>query len=140
MRRTSVVFMLVLLTSVFLGGGVALAAAISGTQGNDTLTGTVNVDQIYGLNGDDDIFGRAGSDQLYGGANEDELSGGRGGDELYGGSGIDILEGGAGSDYINSADKNRQDIVNCGNGAADRAIVDNEDTVAGNCENVQVVL
>jgi Ca2+-binding RTX toxin-like protein len=44
---------------------------ISGTAGNDILTGTENADTIYGLDGDDTIDGVVGADYLYGGNGND---------------------------------------------------------------------
>lgn len=97
-----------------LGTGVALAAAISGTQGSDTLRGTPQDDQIYGLSGDDTLYGRDRSDELYGGAGEDRLFGSLGADEIYGGSGPDRLFGGPNRDFLNSADGRPNDFIDCG--------------------------
>ncbi len=117
--------------------GVALAAAISGTNGDDELKGAANEDIIDGLSGDDDLFGRAGADELYGDADEDELFGGNQGDDLYGGSGLDDMFGGAGNDFINASDNRAGEFVNCGLGV-DRAVIDDGDTRI-NCENVTTV-
>lgn len=127
--------MVTLVVASMLGTGVAMAAAISGTQGNDTLRGTRQVDQIYGLNGNDTLYGRARGDELYGGAGNDNLYGGSGADDIYGGSGQDNLFGGPDADFINSADRGTPDIVDCGNpdGAMDRVVPDEDDTVK-NCE------
>lgn len=122
-----------------LGSGVAFAAAIAGTQNNDTLTGTLDADFIYGLNGRDIISGRAGSDEIYGGAGGDRLVGNLGNDEIYGGSGLDELFGGVGNDFINSADNDVPDSVDCGDGS-DRVVADNEDTLAPmTCEDIDTV-
>ena len=104
-----------------LGTGIALAAAISGTQGDDTLRGTEQADQIYGLNGGDELFGLDG------------------GDELYGGSGLDNLFGGSGADFINSADRGF-DRINCGGAdrARDRVIRDAQDEFEG-CRGRDIV-
>jgi Ca2+-binding RTX toxin-like protein len=111
-----------------------MAAAISGTQGNDTLRGTRQADQIYGLNGNDTLQGRARSDELYGGAGNDNLYGSGGNDDIYGGSGQDDLFGGPGADFLNSADRGTPDIVDCGasDGAMDRVVYDSDDTLR-NC-------
>ncbi len=100
--------------ALLLSAGVALAAAFSGTQGNDTLRGTQRADQIYGLSGNDTLYGFSGADELYGGAGRDDLIGSNGNDDLYGGSGLDTLLAGPSADFINSADRNF-DVVNCGN-------------------------
>jgi len=122
-----------------LGSGVALAAAISGTQGNDTLRGTINIDQIYGLNGSDIISGGQSADELYGGAGNDDLYGGPGGDYLNGGKGIDIMFGEGGNDYIDAADNRPDDLVNCGAGVNDKAVYDTGDNVKPNCEDQNLV-
>ena len=65
---------------------------ISGTAGDDYLTGGRSPDVLYGLAGDDDIWGQRAPDLLYGG---------RGNDRLHGfGSGetSDLLDGGPGWD------------------------------------------
>lgn len=116
--------------ALLLGTGVALAAAVSGTQGNDTLRGTPQDDQIYGLNGNDTLYGFERSDELYGGAGNDNLYGSSGADEIYGGSGQDNLFGGDNSDFLNSADGRPDDVVDCGNpdaGAPDRVVKDKND-------------
>ena len=126
-----------MLVASMLGTGVAMAQAISGTQGNDTLTGTRQADQIYGLNGNDTLNGRARGDELYGGAGNDTLNGSGGNDDIYGGSGQDNLFGGAGDDFLNSVDRG-PDIVDCGDGT-DTVVADNDDTVQPTCENVELV-
>ena len=141
MRRT-VLALTTMAAALILGSGIALAAAVSGTQGNDTLRGTIRVDQIYGLNGNDTLDAYRGSDELYGGAGNDNLNAGPGQDELYGGSGIDNLFGGDGGDFINSADQGGEDLVDCGNpdgGASDRVIRNGNDRVR-NCSRTADVV
>jgi Ca2+-binding RTX toxin-like protein len=96
---------------------IGLLGGITGTNGNDVLTGDVYNNRIFGLGGDDTISGYGGSDTLYGGdgndilygsainfsgyAADDYLDGGAGDDVLYGsGNGNDVLIGGAGSDVL----------------------------------------
>ena len=55
-------------TSMATGGGTN---TITGTTGNDTLTGGANADLIYGLDGNDTLNGGAGADTLIGGAGND---------------------------------------------------------------------
>jgi Ca2+-binding RTX toxin-like protein len=112
----------------------AYAAVDVGTNGPDTLIGTDRPDTIYGLNGADGISGKQGDDELYAGKGDDEASGNKNEDYLVGGRGFDNLFGNRGDDVIEAAD-NRHDLVDCGNGDADRASVDEEDTVR-NCEIV----
>jgi Ca2+-binding RTX toxin-like protein len=132
LRRT-VLLLVTMVVASMLGTGVALAAAISGTQGNDTLRGTRQVDQIYGLNGNDTLVGRARGDELYGGAGNDNLYGSSGADDIYGGSGQDDLFGGSGADFLNSADRGTTDIVNCGGAdeAVDEVVRDENDVLVG---------
>ncbi|MCQ4320683.1 DUF4214 domain-containing protein [Stutzerimonas stutzeri] len=100
---------------------------ITGTEGDDELTGTLGNDTIHGLGGYDqiraeagndtvhggagynDIWGGAGDDTLQGGDDGNNISGGSGNDKLYGGvrddylygeEGDDLLEGGAGNDDL----------------------------------------
>ncbi len=91
------------------GGTTNTSNTVTGTNGNDTLTGgsnsqTFNVgngdDVIYGAGGNDDIRGSNGFDKLYGQAGNDTLQGAADNDTLYGGSGDDRLSGGAGSDKL----------------------------------------
>ncbi|MDQ0839396.1 calcium-binding protein [Sphingomonas faeni] len=75
-------------------------ATISGTTGNDVLTGTNEGDTIFGLAGDDTIDGVLGADALYGGS----------GNDLFNFSAVQVsspaptatglIDGGEGSDTI----------------------------------------
>jgi Ca2+-binding RTX toxin-like protein len=90
-----------------------LGLVITGTGGNDTLSGTANyvnvisggagVDIITGGSLGDTLRGGDGNDTLYGGAGDDLLEGGDGNDTLDGGRGADILRGGAGDDTLGGA-------------------------------------
>ncbi len=71
---------------------------VTGTNGNDTLTGTSAIDGMLGLEGDDTLNGLDSNDILDGGDGEDTLSGDDGNDQLYGGEDDDLLFGGAGND------------------------------------------
>lgn len=96
-------------------GGAALAAALSGTEGDDKLRGTNGRDAISGKGGDDVLLGLRGTDAMAGGPGRDAvlggnefgplrgdraLSGGEGGDFVGGGKGSDALAGGPGKDYL----------------------------------------
>jgi Ca2+-binding RTX toxin-like protein len=86
-------------TIIFEDGAVWTADNIktlllSGTAGNDSITGFVSNDHIDGLAGDDYVYGMAGNDELIGGVGNDRIFGGDGGDTLYGGDGNDYLTGG----------------------------------------------
>ncbi|MBA4391927.1 MAG: hypothetical protein C0407_00075, partial [Desulfobacca sp.] len=68
------------------------AANITGTDGNDTLTGVISFgNKIYGLEGEDNLTGGYSNDLLDGGEGKDTLRGGAGDDNLLGGSGDDSL-------------------------------------------------
>ncbi|HEX2116079.1 MAG TPA: right-handed parallel beta-helix repeat-containing protein, partial [Alphaproteobacteria bacterium] len=83
---------------------------ISGTAGNDKLTGSENVndvidargghDTLYGLSGDDTLRAGIGNDTAYGGLGNDRLDGGSGDDRLYGEAGNDRLDGSTGRDWL----------------------------------------
>ncbi len=75
-------------------------AQITGTNGNDTLSGDSYSNVINGLAGNDNISGFAGKDILYGGNGNDKLDGGTENDKLVGGSGQDTLTGGSGDDIL----------------------------------------
>ena len=84
-------------------------SSLSGSDGDDQLSGGAGHDDLFGDNGNDTLNGGAGHDELYGGngndnlygdAGQDYLSGGKGNDNLYGGADDDELAGGAGSDFI----------------------------------------
>ena len=76
-----------------LCAGVALAAVLSGTNGDDTLFGGRERDVIYGKGGNDTLGGQRGSDVVLGGPGNDSLADLGGDDVLYGGTGNDILFG-----------------------------------------------
>jgi acetyl esterase/lipase len=87
----------------------ACPRTISGTPGNDTISGTSHRDVIdagagndiiHGLGGNDRICGGVGNDTLGGGAGKDKLIGGPGGDRLAGAKGKDKLIGGPGADRL----------------------------------------
>lgn len=73
---------------------------ITGTDGDDRLSGTEGTDSIDGGMGDDVLLGLAGKDWLNGGAGDDLLKGGDGDDRLEGGPGHDTLVGGQGDDIM----------------------------------------
>jgi Ca2+-binding RTX toxin-like protein len=114
MRRT-ILLLATMLLSLVLASGVALAATLVGTEGDDTLRGTNGPDAIAGKGGDDVLLGIRGTDTMSGGAGRDavlggdeigplagdrNLAGGPGGDFVGGGKGSDELSGGPGRDYM----------------------------------------
>jgi Ca2+-binding RTX toxin-like protein len=92
-----------------LTGADTVTNFLYGGLGNDMLTGGTGNDQLIGEDGDDVMHGGDGSDTLYAdGASSanpgnDTLNGDGGNDTLYAAAGIDTLNGGAGNDTINGA-------------------------------------
>jgi len=58
-------------------------AIITGTGGDDTLSGGSGNDQIFGLGGNDTLNGNGGNDQLDGGTGADTMNGGTGNDTYF---------------------------------------------------------
>ncbi len=104
-------------TAVFMIGGVALAATLEGTDGDDALTGTGEADIIKGY---------GGADVLVDGPENDAA--------------LDRLYGGEGPDDITSANSQAsEDVVFCG-GGIDKVVADGLDEVdRATCETVQTV-
>ncbi|MES2944725.1 MAG: calcium-binding protein [Pseudomonadota bacterium] len=73
---------------------------ITGTPGNDSLTGGPEDDGISGEAGDDTLRGGPGRDDLNGGLGNDLLDGGDGDDWIRTSRGKDTLTGGAGRDVF----------------------------------------
>jgi Ca2+-binding RTX toxin-like protein len=92
------------------GGSGGGTSTITGTAGEDRLSGKDNVndvidgrdghDTLRGMGGNDTLRGGTGNDQLYGGTGDDRLEGGVGSDYLFGDGGNDRLEGGVGNDLL----------------------------------------
>jgi Ca2+-binding RTX toxin-like protein len=78
----------------------AFAKDITGTAGDDLLSGTPEPDRIMVLEGHDDVQGRGGDDIIDGGPGDDELFGGLGNDIADGGPGDDYLDGRQGDDTL----------------------------------------
>jgi 3',5'-cyclic AMP phosphodiesterase CpdA len=133
--------------------GLAGRDRLVGLAGRDCLLGGPGADRLLGNPGDDRLVGGAGADRLFGGPGGDRLLGGAGGDRLVGGPGRDRVVGGSrrdllvggpgrdrlvagpGSDLVRARDGVR-DLVRCGPGKRDVAIVDRRDRVRG-CEIVR---
>jgi Ca2+-binding RTX toxin-like protein len=136
---------------------------ITGSFGDDRLTGTGDIDimigflgadTIRGLVGDDAIQGNEEPDKLYGDTGNDLLQGGIGSDQLYGGEGNDILAGGLDDDFLSGEMENDKlygdvgddilvggpgaDYYDCGDGIdviMDFNLTQGDDR-AGNCEEI----
>lgn len=120
MRRAVTLFVLIAV-GVILVSGIAVAAILNGTSGNDTINGTRKADQINGRAGNDVLNGRRGNDKIVGGPGMDKAFGGPGDDKIY------LADG-------------EPDQVDCGPGR-DTLVFDNNLDVAapgtgplGNCE------
>jgi Ca2+-binding RTX toxin-like protein len=77
-----------------------LAPTITGTHGDDVLSGTDGPDVLMGLGGDDVLRGGNAEDVLCGGTGADTVAGDNGADVLLGGPGVDALDGGNGDDTL----------------------------------------
>lgn len=97
------------------------------TRGPDGFQGTDTSDRVRGGRGADRLRGRAGDDCLAGQA---------GADRLRGDAGTDRLVGGRGSDRIRAGGDHDEDIVRCGRGRRDRAVVDSGLDSTRGCERV----
>jgi uncharacterized repeat protein (TIGR01451 family) len=73
---------------------------ISGTPGNDILTGTSRADVIRAFAGNDQVFGGGGRDLICADLGADLVSGGPKGDTVIGGGGPDRLIGNTGGDLL----------------------------------------
>lgn len=118
------------------GSGGPCAVRQAGTQGADKLIGTAAGDRLIGRRGDDLIKGRGGKDCLIAGKGGDSAKGGNAADQISGGPGRDRLFGGRRRDTIRARDGER-DVIDCGKGGHDTAIVDFLDSVRGSCETVK---
>lgn len=88
---------------------------ITGTLGDDSITGTPQADVIVTYTGNDTVFGGGGADLICTGAGADTVFGQGGGDTVIGGSGPDRLVGGTSGDLLKG--KNGRDRLkgNAGN-------------------------
>jgi Ca2+-binding RTX toxin-like protein len=73
---------------------------LSGSQGNDFLTGNGSPNQLFGNGGNNTLQGMGNNDTLQGGDGIDDLQGGDGNDSLTGGIGQDTLRGGNDNDSM----------------------------------------
>lgn len=91
--------------------------------------------RLYGDGGPNRVVGTVGGDRIAGGAGRDRLLGEGGEDCIDGGSGRDQLDGGPGDDVLRARD-GVADVVYCGAGEDDLAIVDAKD-ILRSCEHVR---
>jgi Ca2+-binding RTX toxin-like protein len=147
--RRNVLLLVSTVLAVLLASGVAYAAVIKGTPGDDeSLDGTPRSDTIYGYAGADGLRGYGAGDTLDGGRGGDLIRGMAGGDLLLAGGGRDTIfgqrgadraNGGSGSDTIrvDQPKRDEADSVECGYGY-DNVFANRKDRVSKNCENVTI--
>lgn len=102
MKKT-VLLLASLAVAVLLASGVALAATVNGSSGDDTLYGTQNKDNINPFGGRDIVYALSGADSVRHSYDNDYILGGRGDDTLRGGFDNDHIWGGPGRDLIDCA-------------------------------------
>jgi hypothetical protein len=109
-KTLPVILVALVLASLLVCASTVLAVNLSGTSGNDNLTGTAQKDTLSGL---------GGSDRLSGLGARDTLNGGDGDDLLDPGNGLDTANGDAGDDHFIVAPNTgttAYDAINCGGG------------------------
>ena len=151
MGRKAILLLTSLAVMVVVSAGVALAAAIVGTNGPDTLVGTANGDKIAGAGANDTIRGQAGNDQLSGDTGADDVFGDADRDIVQASTagGADTGNGGEGDfDWVSVADRDANDLAVGGPGAHDTCVFDVirlennsivQDDVTGSCEHFESV-
>jgi Ca2+-binding RTX toxin-like protein len=88
-RRTTLALVAALAVLMVAMGGVALAEAVNGDDGPNTLYGTAQADVIRGYGGND---------------------------RIYPGNGVDQVYAGRGNDFVSSRGDDSRDVVRCGRG------------------------
>ncbi|MFL0803414.1 MAG: hypothetical protein K6L81_06825 [Agarilytica sp.] len=81
-----------------LSADIIRTILVSGTSGDDVITGFDRPDIIEGAEGDDTLYGMEGNDFVFGNEGNDNVYGDSGNDYLGGGTGEDFLQGGLGDD------------------------------------------
>jgi hypothetical protein len=129
---------------VLIGGPGADSVVDDGSGGEDEPG--ENDDRLEGRGGDDTVLGGRGNDVLLGGDGNDQLgtTTPAEGEEAPSEPGADQLDGGPGDDLLGGLDDPASqfgggpepDQITCGPGD-DRAIVDQLDAVASDCEHVE---
>ena len=120
------------------------ALNVTGTEGDDMLTGTADKDYIYGYGGNDMISGLEGGDRIRGGEGDDTIHGDQGNDRIRAGSGNDLIFGDEGNDVLIAGRGDDtltggpgKDTFNCGEGidtVTDSNTAENDNATA-TCEN-----
>ena len=86
------------------------------------------------------IFGDLGPDRLDGGAGNDVLNGGKQApdDETFPNGPDDIFDGGPGNDHIYADQHDKDNLIDCGPGRHDVALIDKSDPKPKHCERVRI--
>ena len=112
--------------------------------GRDRVIAGGGNDLVRAGDGEDDLGGGAGNDLLRGQKNDDTLTGADGDDHMWPGSGQDAQYGGEGNDRLHAlADDNQPDLLDCGPGDQDVAVINRRERRfdrAVNCERVRYPL
>jgi Ca2+-binding RTX toxin-like protein len=118
------------------GSGVPTRSPYLGTLGETFYNG----DELLGDGGNDLIYGDRGPDILDGGAGNDVLNGGKlaSDDELFPNGPDDIFSGGPGNDHIFANQHDKDNLIDCGPGRHDLALIDKADPKPKHCERVRV--
>jgi hypothetical protein len=129
------------------------SSTLHGDAGDDLVVSGQGTSRgrLHGDDGSDEIVARDGGGTATGGGGADTMvldgaliprawtvDGGSGPDTIRTGTGQDAVTGGDGNDTIDvSGDLGSADTVTCGNGRDDTVYADDDDAVAGDCENVE---
>ena len=112
---------------------------ITGTRGEDKLTGAAGDDVICGLGGDDSIDGGGGDDAIFGDEGDDRIAAGPGADTAYGDAGDDRIDGGDGEDVLSGGPGSDRLAGGAGadhaegGGGGDRCVRDAADDAPSGC-------
>lgn len=119
---------------------------LSGGPGDDVLAGGPGDDRLTGDTGSDIVRSGRGRDRIAVGPGSDLIRSGKGSDRIENRSDVggippdldpDRVFAGAGNDHINLERSPRGNLLNCGSGGRDSAIVNRGDRIAA-CEQVEV--
>ncbi len=102
---------------------------LSGTPGNDNLSGGSSSQCILGFAGDDTLEAGSAGDWLICGPGQDHCNGDSGPDVIFGGVDRDIIDAGSGHDKVNSG--HGDDEIDLGSGADECAAGSGNDEVDG---------
>lgn len=129
----SLALLAALVLALTVGASVALAATITGTSGDDFLSGTNQADIIDARSGDDNVRGNDGDDVIYGGLGNDVIRPGPGADTIYAAGNNDFID--AADDGVSTT----RDEIECGAGN-DTVIIDLQDVLltTSNCEDIRL--